>query len=84
MSTNREVVAIIREYEAHGWSFRLSKKGHWIGTGPNGERATLPGTPGAGRSLDNNRADLRRWLRSQVGPVPTESGLGLCDRTDQS
>ncbi len=62
-----ESAALIREYESHGWTFRVSSKGHAIGRAPDGEETTSIGRnlSRANRSQQNAEAPLRRWLRAR-------------------
>jgi hypothetical protein len=62
-----ESTALIREYESHGWTFRVSSKGHAIGKAPDGAETTSIGrqlSP-ANRSQQNAEAPLRRWLKAR-------------------
>jgi hypothetical protein len=62
-----EAKALLAEYESHGWTFRVSSKGHAIGKAPDGEETVSIGRQlsRANRSQQNAEAPLRRWLKAR-------------------
>lgn len=68
-------LALIAEYESHGWTFRVSSRGHAIGRSPDGEAtcSIARRMASANRTRQNSEADLRRWLRQQEEKAPRPS-----------
>jgi hypothetical protein len=64
---HKQMAALVRELESHGWTGRISTPGHAIMQAPDGV-TTCSITPklGSPRHLRNNRAKIDRWLRESA------------------
>ena len=55
---------VIKEMQAHGWTGRVSSKGHWIGRAPDGVATIAVGRnlSAPNRARQNTLAEWARWL----------------------
>jgi hypothetical protein len=69
----RASLDLIREFEAEGWTFDISAKGHAIGRAPDGVTTTSVARrlSRANRSQQNAEADLKRWRARMSGKQET-------------
>lgn len=69
----RASLDLIREFEAEGWTFDISSKGHAIGRAPDGSTTTSVARrlSRANRSQQNAEADLKRWRARMAGKQET-------------
>jgi hypothetical protein len=76
---DRTARAMVKDMLAHGWTGRLSSKGHWIGRAPDGVTTiSVPRNLDApNRARQNANADWTRWKRAQHVEV-----AALVDKAD--
>jgi hypothetical protein len=70
MAMRKEVVELLNQLEAQGFTWRKTGKGHAFVTAPDGSPVTtISGTPSDGHSIPNALSQLRR-----AGFVPPAKG----------